>query len=84
MAETISGGAYLRPDGKTWVDANGVVLSKEAAAEAQKLSETRQRDRELAEAERVEFEASRDPIARALLAQQASRQAVAAPRASEK
>lgn len=23
MAETIPGGRYLRPDGKTWVDANG-------------------------------------------------------------
>lgn len=78
MAETINGGAYLRADGKTWVDANGVVLPRERAADAEKQYADQQRQREFAEAERVQFEAQRDPIARALLAQQATRQAVKA------
>lgn len=37
MALTISGGAYLSPDGKTWHDANGNPIKKDAVAEFEKV-----------------------------------------------
>jgi hypothetical protein len=51
MAETKPGGAYLRPDGKTWVNAQGEPT--DAPARAQR----RAHDEQQAEAERQAAEA---------------------------
>jgi len=68
MAETIPGGATYDMATNRWVDANGQPLSKEAAAEAQKLADQHAAD--LAEAERQArlLDATRDPTARAIAA----------------
>ena len=37
MAETVAGGVYLNPDGKTYHDAEGKEVKPEVVAEAQKI-----------------------------------------------
>lgn len=82
MAETIPGGAYLSADGTTWHDAEGRVLSKEQQAQAEKWAKEQAAAQEEARKARVLYEAQRDPVARALMAQQEA--AKPAPRVSEK
>jgi hypothetical protein len=69
MSETISGGAYMRGD--QWVNANGEPLDKGAQAEAEKLQSERSDLLATQERELVELTAMRDPVARALMQQQA-------------
>jgi hypothetical protein len=69
MAETVPGGAYLR--GETWVNANGEPLEKGVQAEAEKLQKERAAELEQQETRLIELTAQRDPVARALLQQQA-------------
>ena len=52
MAETKAGGAYLRPDGKTWVNANGDPV------EAPTRKERREHDEAQDEAERLTQQAA--------------------------
>jgi hypothetical protein len=66
MAETIPGGAYLQPDGKTWHDANDEVLDSDAKADAKSMNAERQQQRDEAEAQRQLAEAQQNPIANAL------------------
>lgn len=71
MAETLSGGAYLRiaPDGtKQWVDANGAPLSKEAQADATRIHAENDRAKDAQERERLALEAQRNPTAQAIAA----------------
>lgn len=41
LSATIPGGAYMASDGKTWIDANGELLSAEKIAEAKKQAAAR-------------------------------------------
>jgi hypothetical protein len=86
MADTVNGGAYQQRIGNDlrWVNANGEPLDKSAQAEAEKLSA--EREQRLAEQERVLVEqtAMRDPVARALLQQQAQQAATRSTAKSEK
>lgn len=69
MAETKAGGAYLRPDGKTWVNANGDPV------EAPTRKERRGHDEAQAEAERLAQEADAQQEAQAVTETPAVRRA---------
>lgn len=58
MAETIPGGAYLADDGKTWHDAEGRPLKKDAVNDALELADQHLADNEAAENARATAEAS--------------------------
>lgn len=66
MAETIEGGATYDMATKRWINANGDPLSKEQAAEAERMAE--EHAAQLAEAEKQArmLDAQRDPTARAI------------------
>lgn len=61
MAETISGGATLRDDGKTWQDADGRPLPPEKQAEAEEAR---------AAVQRANFEAEQKALQSAALQQE--------------
>lgn len=82
MATTVAGGAYLRGD--TWVNANGEPLDKKAQTEAEKLQKERGDLLATQERDLVNLTAMRDPVARALMQQQALLQAGQPPKETEK
>lgn len=69
MATSIPGGAYQDAAGG-WYDANGKALEGEARAAAQKHAAEQSKTRADADQAQLMADAQRDPIARALLAQQ--------------
>ena len=68
MAETIPGGAYLASDGKTWHDAEGRPLSKDAQAQAEQLAAEKEESvHQLKEQEAAAAAMQQTALARALL-----------------
>lgn len=66
MAETIPGGAYVLPDGKTWVNAKGEPLTKEQRAQAQALHAEHALLVQMEEEDRVTRAVKNDPMAQVL------------------
>lgn len=81
MATTIPGGAYLAPDGTSWVDAEGKPLTKAQIADAEDNAQERAVTRATQEALALELEARNNPTAQAIAA--ALRPAPAAPKGAK-
>jgi hypothetical protein len=77
MATTILGGYYADADGNLH-NATGEPLTKDAVKQAEAHATAQQAQRAEAERQQVLLQAQRDPIARALLHQQAASQVSAA------
>lgn len=85
MAETIPGGAYLAEDGKTWHDAEGRPLSKEAQAAAEKqASEKEAAVEQLQQQEAANAAMAQSALARALIGNAAVVAEAPSRRASKK
>jgi hypothetical protein len=64
--ETIPGGAFLAPDGKTWLNSEGKPLSKEQIAQAKALDAERAEQLQQAEEERITRQVQNDPLAQVM------------------
>lgn len=78
MSTTVAGGAYQRIDKEgnvSWFNANGEPIDKATQAEAEKIADERGDLLATQERDLINLTAMRDPVARALLQQQALSQA---------